>query len=134
MALSVIDKKARTIQFAGANRPLYIVQETKGKPDLIEIKADRMPLGYYAGKEKSFTNHETRLEIGDTFYLFSDGFVDQKGGKDNKKYMSVNFKKLLLDINEQPMFEQKRTLEKELAEWMGDHPQVDDIMIIGVRV
>ncbi|KPL13630.1 MAG: hypothetical protein AMS26_13665 [Bacteroides sp. SM23_62] len=134
MALCVIDEKTRMMQYAGANNPLYIIKESNGEPELNEIKADRMPLGYYSGKDKPFTNHEINLEIGDTFYLFSDGFVDQKGGDENKKYLSKNFKRLLLEIHEQPMYDQQKILEKKLADWMGTIPQVDDILVIGVRV
>jgi len=134
MALCVIDQKAGMIQYAGANNPLYIIQETNGKPELKEIKADRMPLGYHSGKDIPFTNHEIKAEFGDTLYLFSDGFIDQKGGMENKKYMSKKFKRLLLGIHEQPMYDQQKILEKELADWMGHNPQVDDIMILGVRV
>jgi serine phosphatase RsbU (regulator of sigma subunit) len=93
-----------------------------------------MPVGYYQGKDTSFTNHLIHLEMGDTFYLFSDGFMDQKGGRDNKKFMSKNFKKLLLEIHDRPMFEQKDMLEKTLADWMGDNTQMDDVLVIGVRV
>ena len=122
------------MQYAGANNPLCMIKEVDGKPELIEIKADRMPLGYYSGKDKPFTNHETDLEIGDTFYLFSDGFADQKGGEENKKFMSRNFKELLLKIHERPMYDQKEVLDKTLTNWMGNNPQIDDILVIGVRI
>jgi serine phosphatase RsbU (regulator of sigma subunit) len=134
MALCVIDEKTRMMQYAGANNPLYLIKETNGNPELNEIKADRMPLGFYSGKDKPFTNHEINLEIGDTFYLFSDGYVDQKGGDENRKFISKNFKRLLLEIHEQPMYDQQKILEKKLADWMGINPQVDDILVIGVRV
>jgi len=134
MALCVINKKDRTLQYAGAFNPLYLIREEQGEPELKEIKADRMPLGYYHGKDRPFTNHELKLEIGDTFYIFSDGYMDQKGGPDNKKFMSRRFKSLLLEIHEQPLFDQKSILEKRLAEWMGNQSQIDDILVVGVRV
>lgn len=134
MALCVIDIKNRKMQYSGANLPLYIIQDKNGNPELLEIKADRMPLGYYSGKDKPFTNHEITLEIGDTFYLFSDGFIDQKGGKENRKFMSKNFKKLLLEIHEEPLFDQQKILEKKLFDWMGNNSQIDDILVMGVRV
>ena len=122
------------MQFAGAFNPLYFIREEQGEPELKEIKADRMPLGYYHGKDRPFTNHEMKLEIGDTFYIFSDGYMDQKGGPDNKKFMSKHFKNLLLEIHERPLFEQKNILEKRLADWMGTQSQIDDILVVGVRV
>jgi serine phosphatase RsbU (regulator of sigma subunit)/tetratricopeptide (TPR) repeat protein len=134
MALCVINKKDRAMQFAGAFNPLYFIREEQGEPELIEIKADRMPLGYYHGKDRPFTNHELKLEIGDTFYIFSDGYMDQKGGPDNKKFMSKHFKNLLMEIQERPLFEQKNILEKRLADWMGTQSQIDDILVMGVRV
>lgn len=134
MALCVIDTKTRVMQYAGANNPLYLVQESNGKPELKEIRADTMPVGYYSGKDKSFTNHTISMEIGDTFYIFSDGFADQMGGERNRKFMSKNFKELLLEINDQSMFEQKELLDRKLMKWMGDNSQIDDILVIGVRV
>jgi len=134
MALCAIDSKKRIMQFAGANNPMYIIKDKNGVPELNEIKADKMPLGYYSGKDKSFTNHEIKLELGDTFYLFSDGFIDQKGGKENRKFMSKNLKKLLLEIHDQPLFDQKQHLEKTLEVWMNGQSQMDDILIVGVRV
>ncbi len=134
MALCVFDLKNSMMQYSGANNSLYLIRDMDGKPELKEIKADRMPLGFYQGKDSSFTNHDIPLEQGDTIYVFSDGFIDQKGGKDNKKYMSKNFKNLLLKIHDQPMFDQKDILDKTLLEWMGSNSQMDDILVIGVRV
>ena len=134
MALCVIDEKNKTLQYSGANNPLYLIRDKNGTPELTEFKADRMPLGYYQGRFKTFTNNDIQLEYGDVFYLFSDGFVDQKGGKDDKKFLSKNFKKLLLEIHQEPMREQKNILDKTITDWMGDTSQIDDILVIGVRV
>ena len=134
IALCVIDNKTRMMQYAGAFNPLYLIRDVNGKPELQEIKADRMPVGFYHGKDKSFTNHELQLEMGDTLYIFSDGFIDQIGGKNEKKYMSKNFKNLLLEIHEEPMYEQKEILDKKLNDWMEGYPQMDDILVVGVRI
>ena len=134
MALCVIDTKLNVMQFSGANNPLYIISTVDGKPELKEIKADPMPVGVHLSRVKSFTNHEIKLKIGDTFYIFSDGYVDQKGGVDDKRFSSTRFKQMLLDIHDQAMYEQKEHLEKVLKEWMGDNPQRDDILVIGARV
>lgn len=134
LALCVYDLKNRVVQYSGANNPLYLIRDVNGEPELKEFKADHMPLGYYQGKDKTFTNHSIPLEMGDTCYVFSDGFIDQKGGKDNKKYLSKNFKKLLLEIHEEPMHIQKEILDKTLTDWMGDNSQMDDVLVIGVRV
>jgi len=133
MAVCVIDEKKRVMQYSGAYNPLYLIRDEQGTPVLKEVKADRMPVGYYQGREKPFTNHNIQLEPGDTFYLFSDGYIDQKGGKDKRKFMSKNFKNLLIEIQDLTMYEQKNILLQTLEEWMGDYPQRDDILIIGVR-
>ena len=134
MALCVIDEKHRVLQYSGANNPLYLIRDTNGTPELTEFKADRMPLGYYQGKFNPFTKQDIQLEYGDVFYMFSDGFVDQKGGKDHKKFMSKKFKDLLIRIHQEPMEEQKNILDKTIKDWMGDNSQIDDILVIGVRV
>jgi len=134
LALCVLDLKNNMMQYSGANNPLYLIRDTDGEPLLIEYKADRMPLGYYHGKDKAFTNHDIPLEQGDTFYLFSDGFVDQQGGKDNKRFLSKNFKSLLIEINDQPMHDQRNILDKKLSDWTRNNSQTDDILVIGVRV
>jgi len=134
MTLCVLDLKNSTMQYSGANNPLYLIRDVYGKPELKEFKADRMPLGYYQGKDRAFTNHDIELKQGDTFYLFSDGFIDQKGGKDNKRFLSKKFKDLLLGLNDLAMPEQKENLDRTLLKWMGNNSQTDDILIIGVRV
>jgi len=134
MALCVIDEKEKVLQYCGANNPLYLIRDKNGTPEMTEFKADRMPLGYYPGKFKTFTNNDIQLESGDMFYLFSDGFIDQKGGEEGKKFLSKNFKELLLEIHEEPMHDQEQILDKTITKWMGNNPQVDDILVIGVRV
>lgn len=134
MAMCVIDTKSKMMQYSGAYNPLYLIKDINGKPELKEIKADRMPVSFQYGKDKSFTNHDIQLEMGDTFYIFSDGFIDQIGGEDNKKYLSKNFKKLLLEIHTKPMYEQKVILDETLQNWMKGNSQVDDIIVIGVRM
>jgi len=134
MALCVLDLKNMRMQYAGANSPLYLIRDVEDISELQEIKPDRMPIGYYQGKDKTFTNLDIQLEIGDTFYIFSDGYIDQKGGKDNKKFMSKNFKNLLLEVHDQAMHDQKEILENTLSDWMGDHAQIDDLLVVGVRV
>jgi serine phosphatase RsbU (regulator of sigma subunit) len=134
MALCVIDEKKKTLQYSGANNPLYLIRHKNGAPELMEFKPDRMPLGYYPGMFKTFTNRDIQLEYGDVFYLFSDGYMDQKGGKDNKKFMSKKFKNLLVKIHQEPMGEQKSILDKTMRDWMGPTSQIDDILVMGVRV
>ncbi len=134
MALCVLDLESMNLQYAGANIPFYLIKDVNGRPELKEIKADRMPLGYYQSKDTSFVNHDIQLDKGDSFYMFSDGYIDQKGGKEEKKFLSKNFKKLLLDNCDQPMHNQKDILEETLSDWKGDTSQIDDILVVGVRV
>jgi serine phosphatase RsbU (regulator of sigma subunit)/Tfp pilus assembly protein PilF len=134
MALCVIDTKKSIMQYSGAYSPLYIISNINGEPAFKEIKADMMQVGMHFSSDKSFTNHEIHLEIGDTFYISTDGFIDQIGGSKNTRFSRKNFKKLLLEIHDQPLFEQKEILEQTLKEWMGINPQRDDILVIGARV
>jgi serine phosphatase RsbU (regulator of sigma subunit) len=134
MALCVLDEKNKVLQYAGANNPLYLIRDNNGGPELTEFKPDLMPLGYYQGKFKPFKNNTIQLEFGDMIYLFSDGFMDQKGGDECKKYLSRNFKKLLTEIYAEPLQDQQMILDAVFSDWKGDNPQVDDVLVIGVRV
>jgi hypothetical protein len=134
MALVVIDLEKMSLEFAGANNPLYIIR----KEELNETKADRMPIAYHM-ESSAFTRHTVKLEKGDALYMFSDGYADQFGGPRGKKYMYKPFKRLLMDHWDKPMHEVQEVLERTLDEWMSpvegpDYEQVDDILVIGLRV
>ncbi|MFO7843174.1 MAG: SpoIIE family protein phosphatase [Bacteroidales bacterium] len=128
IALCVIDTDKNEIQFSGANNPLYVVHNG----ELIEYPADKMPIGYAHAYHK-FTNKTLKLVRGDTFYIFSDGYMDQFGGKKNKKFKPHRFKQLIKKIHDKPMNEQKEILYVTLEEWKGEQEQMDDIIIIGFR-
>lgn len=129
IALCIIDQDTETLQYSGAYNPLYLVR----KGELLIYSPDHMPVGVHVMEEKSFANHEVKLEEGDAIYLFSDGFADQIGGPANKKFMYSNFRSLLLKIHNLPMGEQKVVLERTLHDWMGKRKQIDDILVMGVK-
>jgi serine phosphatase RsbU (regulator of sigma subunit) len=130
VALCIIDYEKMKMQFAGAYNPLYLYRNS----ELIEVKADKNPIGIYIREKESFTNHEIELEKGDTMYIFSDGFVDQFGGPKGQKFKSKHFKELLLSIQDKTMTEQHQILDKTITEWRGDIDQIDDVLVIGIRV
>ncbi|MFP4024634.1 MAG: SpoIIE family protein phosphatase [Thiohalospira sp.] len=130
LALCIVDLEKMKLQFAGAYNPLYLFRNN----ELIEIKADRMPIGIYVKEKESFTNHELDLKKGDVFYIFSDGYQDQFGGEDGSKFKTKNFKILLSEIHTKPMAEQRKILNKTIDQWRGKWEQVDDIILMGVRV
>jgi len=130
MGLCILDLKHKKLQFAGAYNPLYLIR----KGELQEIKADKMPIGPHLNDEATFTNNHVALKKGDALYMFSDGFVDQFGGTNSKKFKIIPFQQLLLNIYDKPMSEQRTILEAELLEWMGDEAQVDDILVFGMKI
>jgi len=85
------------------------------------------------GDSVSYTNNEIELRENDIVYLFSDGYVDQFGGSENKKFMYRRFRYLLMTIHHFPMEDQKSILEENIRSWMGSTPQVDDILVIGFK-
>ncbi len=130
MSLYIIDTQNHILQFAGAFNPLYIARND----ELIEIPADRMPIGIFENVQKNFTTHTIKVQKGDMLYTFSDGYASQFGGKKGKKFKNSRLKKLFLAIKDKPVDEQKRLLEETLENWMGvKYKQIDDILIIGVR-
>ena len=131
LALCSIDYKNKKLQYAGANNPLYFARNG----EITIIKADKSPIGGYYGEElHQFTNHEFDLQKGDTFYIFSDGFVDQFGGPKGGKFKSRPFKELLTKIQNKNMAEQREILNTTIDDWRGDISQVDDIIIMGIRI
>ena len=148
MAIAVIDKEKRELQFAGAYNPLYLIRDKErltGKEPgsgtsingagalLFELKGDRQPIGTH-WEETDFTNQVIRLEENDSVYVFSDGYVDQYGGGHRKKFKSWKFKELLLSVQAESMKKQKELLEETFEKWRGNIEQIDDVCVIGVRV
>ena len=129
IAVCIINKETLIVEYAGAYNPLYIIRKRK----LIEIKATRNPIGIYLNEE-SFKNHKFQLEKGDILYTFSDGYIDQFGGEDERKFKTKNFKNLLIEISDKPMHQQKETLEEILVKWRGNIEQTDDIIVFGVKI
>jgi len=131
IALLAFDFGGKQVHYAGAQRPLWMIRDGK----LEEIRADKFSIGGLQMEEKrTFTNHVIDYKKGDCFYLSSDGFADQFGGPHGKKFMSKRFKDLLLSIHEKPMTEQWRILNRAAEEWRGGSVQVDDILVIGIRI
>lgn len=129
IALCVINHDKGIMQYAGANTPLYMIRNKK----LIEYRPTRNPIGM-TPIEIPFKNNEIEFDKNDIFYLFSDGFIDQFGGDDGKKFRSRRFKHLLLEIHEKPMIIQRDFIELNLKKWMGNkHEQIDDILIFGFK-
>ncbi len=118
------------LEYAGAHNPLYIIRNGI----LTETKADRKSVGISSAKSSSFSNHKIMLEKGDCLYIFSDGYADQKGGSENRKFFYPPFKELLININQQSMEDQYKQIEKVMNEWRGNKEQIDDMLVIGVRI
>ncbi|MEO9532709.1 MAG: 7TM diverse intracellular signaling domain-containing protein [Crocinitomicaceae bacterium] len=155
IALCGYDKSTKQIHFAGAKNPIYIIRKADSLEELgfdfenerdplkdadqplylQEIKGDSHPIGAYVGdKLKPFTDHTIQLQTGDMIYVFSDGYADQFGGPDGKKYKYKTFKKFLLKISQLPVEEQKRLLIEEYDNWKGGYEQIDDVLVMGIRI
>ncbi|MGV3632648.1 MAG: SpoIIE family protein phosphatase [Bacteroidota bacterium] len=150
IALCCWDKRSNTVRFAGANNPLILVTANEEKAKsfgdekmmshngsyLVTISADKMPVGKYVNDERSFSETEFQLDAGDRLFSFSDGFPDQFGGADGKKYMIKRFKTFLLMQQAGNMAELKSSLEKEFGQWLkeGNAEQIDDVCVVGVRI
>ncbi|MDZ7635696.1 MAG: triple tyrosine motif-containing protein [Bacteroidales bacterium] len=130
MDISIVsyDILEHDVEYAGAYQPLYHVRDGK----VTIYRGDRFPIGMIDGQAKKiFTNRKVDVMKGDMLYIFTDGFADQFGGEEEKKFKTINIRSLLAEIYSLPADEQKRMLEKAIRDWMGDVPQVDDILFIG---
>jgi serine phosphatase RsbU (regulator of sigma subunit) len=128
MGICIIDKNTREMEFSGAFLPVYIVRDDK----LIEIKGDKKNV-VQSFAMVSFNRSTFQLREGDLLYLFSDGYADQFGGPENKKFMYRRLRHLLLTISKYPLNDQERILDETISSWMDGHDQIDDMMILGVR-
>ena len=130
IALCTYDEELMELEFSGAHNPVYIIRDN----EVISLDSNPYSIGTYVNGEKEYSNHSMKTKVGDCVYLFSDGFVDQFGGPKNKKFMRKNFKQMLLNVAHLPMPEQKLRIIETLDEWIGDQDQIDDILLIGVRL
>ncbi len=128
IGLCIIDRKRKKVEYAGAFLPLYLIRDGS----IVEIMADKIIIGMNP-EGQPYTDHEIDLLDNDIFYIFSDGYVDQFGGSENKKFMYRRFRYLLLTIHSFPVNDQKAILEENIKTWMGLNEQVDDMMVIGFR-
>jgi len=127
-SLCIFNSENHELQFSGANHQLYIISNN----ELKSIKGDRMPIGVNAIEESSFRTHKVKMNLNDKLYLFSDGYVDQFGGSNDRKFMYKRFRKMFLKNASYKMEKQKKNILLEFETWKKDFPQVDDIIITGI--
>jgi serine phosphatase RsbU (regulator of sigma subunit) len=130
LALAVIDTTTYSLQYSGAKRPMFHYNTEYFQ----EIKADKQSIGGLEMEDNyTFTNHNFELKKGDTFYLFTDGYVDQFGGDKEKKYSTKRFKETLAGMQAMSMIEQRLKLDENIEAWKSGIEQIDDILVIGFR-
>ena len=135
LALCTINLDSRTLQYSGAKNPLYLIRNQQ----LEVIRADPWSIGgrfkrYGIDKEIEFTNHVMSLDQPVAIYMFSDGYMDQFGGEEGEKFSMDCFKKLLIENSEKPMEEQKNILDRTMKNWQKGQRQIDDMLVIGMRI
>ena len=128
--LCEFDVKNKTLSFGAANNPLWLIRDG----ELKIFKGDKMPVGKYEDEPADFTTQNIALKKGDLIYTFTDGFTDQFGGAKNKKFKYSQLSSLLVNNKDLSMLEQKQLLIRTMETWRGDNEQVDDILIIGVKI
>jgi serine phosphatase RsbU (regulator of sigma subunit) len=131
IALCSLDKVNNILEFSGANSAMYLIR----KNQLQIIKGDRFPIGVHKEEERPlFSKNTIKVEKGDAIYIFSDGYMDQFGGPKGKKFKQQKFVDMLLSVQDLEMEEQKIHIQKTIEIWQGNTFQVDDILVIGVKV
>ena len=131
ISVVAIDEKNSVLEYAAARQAVYRVRDN----ELLKLMPDRFPIGIHSGHYlQEFNNQQIQIKKGDCIYLFTDGYSDQFGGPEKKKFKSIQFQKLLLSIQYLAMEEQKLLLDQAIEEWKGDYEQIDDIMVIGIRI
>lgn len=134
LALCVLDRENGTLEYAGAHNPLYLIRNN----EITIFKGDKISIGSMESIDKEFTCHKVKIQTGDMIYIFSDGYPDQFGGQQGKKFMYEPFRKLLVSIANSPRIQQQTKLEETLQSWLNagatKQEQIDDILIMGVRI
>lgn len=118
------------LEFSGANNPCWII---RGE-EYLEFKGDKQPIGIYSGEAQSYHTHSAQLQKGDLIYVFTDGFADQFGGEKGKKFKYKKLKELLLSIRHFSMSQQREIIMNTYEDWRGSLEQVDDVLVMGIRV
>lgn len=131
IALCCVDYNTMKLQFAGAYNPALIVRNG----ELIQLKGDKCPIGAFSRRATvGYTHQEIDIFKGDMVYVFSDGYADQFGGDEGRKFLIANFKKLLIEVHTLPVDQQKEKLEQTFFDWMKYESQIDDILVVGIRI
>ena len=134
LSLCIINDKEKTLNYSGANSCILISQKNDDEEqELIEIYSDRMPISYHLVM-KSFTNQIINLKKDSTLYLFSDGIIDQFGGEQGKKFQLFRLKNFIIENKNLPLETQGIALEQLFDKWKGDTYQVDDVLVLGIKV
>ena len=128
--LCSFDFKKNSLEFACANNPLWILRDNQ----IIQYKPDKIPVGMQTGEKQHFTLQKTILQKGDTIYAFTDGYADQFGGPNGKKFKYKQLEEKLLAVGHLSLQEQKNMLEKTFDEWKGNLEQIDDVLMIGIKI
>ncbi|MBL7894034.1 MAG: SpoIIE family protein phosphatase [Bacteroidia bacterium] len=132
ICLIKVNVKTKEVIYAGANRQLWIIEV--GDSEVKELKPTKASIASFTEFNFKYEASVLKLKEGDSLYLTSDGYPDQFGGRDGKKYMSKNFKNYLLSINHLPMHQQENMVRENIINWMGDFEQVDDLLVIGIKL
>jgi phosphoserine phosphatase RsbU/P len=136
MAICTIDPYRKIMECAGAKNPVVYVQE--GDTEMTQIKGDKHPIGGDQREDQRiFTKHTVKLDRPTTVYMYSDGYPDQFGGPDNRKFMTPKLRNMLFEIHQKPFEEQFATLDKTFEEWknyQGHNEQTDDVLVIGFKI
>ncbi|MFN8255570.1 MAG: SpoIIE family protein phosphatase [Bacteroidales bacterium] len=135
ISVCIIDKKNKCVDFSGAMHPICIIRKfTDKKPEIEKLRSDVQSISLIGTVEYEYTSISFNVSKGDMIYMYSDGFADQFGGKDGKKFLSRNFEYLLLKISQEPLENQSLLLQDKIERWRGQYKQVDDILVLGIRV
>jgi serine phosphatase RsbU (regulator of sigma subunit) len=130
IAICIIDNKTKLMEFAGAKRNLFLIRDNI----ITEIKGDNNTVGIIYTTKSPFKNTEVQLQTNDIFYLYTDGYIDQFGGTNEKKFKNSRFKESLSAVSNLSMSEQKKSLDEILVHWKGNCTQTDDILVVGIKM
>lgn len=130
MDISLCLFQSNKLYFSGANNPLWLVRNN----EIVEYKGDKQPIGIYGEKLNPFTNYSIDIQGGDAIYIFTDGYADQFGGPQGKKFKYAKLKELLLSVQKEKMNVQKEIITRQFADWKGNLEQIDDVLLIGIKI